>query len=46
MKNEILKYFLSKCKENDIKVVPGHYPDFKDKEAVNKWISIIKSMLK
>jgi hypothetical protein len=44
MTNELKKYFFEQCKKNDIKVVPGHWPDFKTKEDVDKWINLMTSM--
>ena len=44
MTDEIKEYFIEKYKICDVKVVPGHWPDFKSKEEVNKWIKFLKSM--
>jgi hypothetical protein len=35
---EIRTYFHEKYKELNIRVTPGHYPNFKTKEEVDKWI--------
>lgn len=44
MTNEIFEYFKIKYKESNITVVPGHWPDFKSKEEIDKWIKIMESM--
>lgn len=46
MKHELLEYFLNQCKKNDIRIVPGHHPDFKNKSEIDKWINIMLSMFK
>ena len=38
MTDEVWKYFLERYKKCDFRVVPGHWPDFKSKEDVDKWI--------
>ncbi|WP_161485925.1 hypothetical protein [Thermoanaerobacter sp. YS13] len=42
MEREICKYFMKRLKEEKIQILPGHYPELKTKEEVDKWISIIK----
>jgi len=42
MEKEVHKYFIKKLKEERIRILPGHYPELKTKEEVDKWISIIK----
>lgn len=44
MTDEVFKYFSKKYKEANFRVVPGHWPDFKDKKHVDKWIEGIESM--
>lgn len=44
MSNEIYQYFMEKYKKSDFTVLPGHWPDFKSKEEVDKWFEIINSM--
>lgn len=46
MTKEVKEYFLEKYKKSDIRVVPGHWPDFKSKEAVNKWFVLMEAMFK
>ena len=38
MTDEVWKYFWEKYRKCDFRVVPGHWPDFKSKEDVDKWI--------
>ena len=38
MTDEVWKYFLKKYEKAGFRVVPGHWPDFKSKEDVDKWI--------
>ena len=38
MTDEVWKYFLERYRKCDFRVVPGHWPDFKSKEDVDKWI--------
>lgn len=42
MKPEIAEYFGEKYKAQDIRVVPGHWPDFKSKEQVDEWIEMLQ----
>jgi L-arabinose isomerase len=38
MNQEIETYFAEQYKKAKFTVVPGHWPDFKSKEEVDKWI--------
>jgi len=38
MTDAVWKYFWEKYRKCDFRVVPGHWPDFKSKEDVDKWI--------
>ena len=38
MTTEVSKYFQKQYKELGVRVVPGHWPDFKSKAEVDKWI--------
>ena len=38
MTDEVWKYFWEKYRKCDFRVVPGHWPNFKSKEDVDKWI--------
>ena len=38
MTDEVWKYFWEKYRKCDFRVVPYHWPDFKSKEDVDKWI--------
>ena len=42
MEKEVEAYFIEKYKKANIKLVPGHWPDFKSKEEVDRWISILE----
>ncbi|MEN6567156.1 MAG: hypothetical protein ABFC57_12750 [Veillonellales bacterium] len=44
MTDEVWNYFRKRYKESDVRVVPGHWPDFKTKEEVDKWFKIVNSM--
>lgn len=46
MTKEVETYFLKEYEQCPIKVVPGHWPDFKTKEEVDKWINFISDMMK
>lgn len=46
MEDEIYKYFLEKYNKCRIKVVPGHWPDFKTREEVDKWIEKLETQLR
>lgn len=36
--NNLEEYFYSEYQKQDIRVVPGHWPDFQTKEEIDKWI--------
>ena len=38
MTDEVWKYFWERYRTCDFRVVPYHWPDFKSKEDVDKWI--------
>lgn len=42
MDKEVEQYFYEKYKKSKIKVVPGHWPNFKTKEEVDKWFKFLK----
>jgi hypothetical protein len=39
---EVEAYFIEQYKKASFRVVPGHWPEFKSKEEVDKWIAIYK----
>lgn len=38
MREEAKLYFIEEYQKQDIRVAPGHWPDFATKEEVDKWI--------
>ena len=44
MTDEVWKYFLKKYEKAGFRVVPGHWPDFKSKEDVDRWIHLMEEM--
>ncbi|MFX0547938.1 hypothetical protein ACOAKC_01255 [Hathewaya histolytica] len=44
MKPEIESYFKEKYEKASFRVVPGHCPNFKSKDEVDKWFKIMESM--
>lgn len=44
MTKEIETYFWDKYNRQDIRVVHGHWPDFKTKEDVDKWLIFINKV--
>jgi hypothetical protein len=44
MTSEVLEYFKREYEKSNIRVVPGHWPDFKDKDHVDKWIKTMESI--
>ena len=44
MTDEVWKYFLERYRKCDFRVVPGHCPDFKSKEDVDKWIQFMEKL--
>ena len=45
MEEEVYKYFIKRLKEEEINILPGHYPRFKTKKEVDKWFYIIKKIV-
>jgi len=41
---DVKEYFQQQYNDSGIRVVPGHWPDFKSREQVDQWITLIKSM--
>lgn len=44
MKPEVAEYFSEKYQAQDIRVVPGHWPDFESKEQVDEWLAGLKKI--
>lgn len=44
MNKDVYDYFLEQYEKVPFKVVPGHWPDFKSKEHVDRWISLLNTM--
>lgn len=44
MTDEIRQYAKEQLRKNDINIVPGHHPDFRDKAHVDRWIGMIKAI--
>ena len=42
--DEVYKYFIEKYKDCKVRVVPGHWPDFKTQDEVDKWIDFNNRM--
>lgn len=42
--DEARKYFYEEYKKIDINVTPGHFPNFKTIEEVDKWISFMEKV--
>lgn len=40
MTEEVMKYAEKRIRENNIRMVPGHYPDFASKEHVDMWLKM------
>lgn len=45
MTKEVEEYFLEKYEKSKFTIIPGHHPDFKTKEEVDKWIKRMDSIL-
>lgn len=43
-KDEVMEYFKKRYEECEVTVVPGHWPQFKTKVEVDKWINSMKMM--
>ena len=46
MTDEIKRYFLERYEKASFRVVPGHWPDFESREAVDRWIEAMEATLK
>lgn len=44
MTKEIYDYFSEQYGKASFRVVPGHWPDFKSKEEVDKWLKMVQAM--
>lgn len=44
--DEVRKYFYEEYAKINIQVVPGHWPNFKTKKEVDKWIECMKKLEK
>lgn len=44
MTDEVWKYFWERYRKCDFRVVPYHWPDFKSKEDVDKWIQFMEKL--
>lgn len=44
MTEEVKKYFFEKYEASSVRVVPGHWPDFKTKEEVDEWLKVIEDI--
>lgn len=42
---EIQKYFFEQYQKASFRVVPGHWPNFKTKEDVDKWIKQMEKLI-
>lgn len=45
MTEEVQKYFLEQYKKASFRVVPGHWPNFKNNEEVDQWIAETKKLI-
>lgn len=45
-REEARKYFIEEYRKQDFRVVPGHWPDFANKDEVDKWIDIMSKLSK
>ena len=46
MTDEVYKYFMEQYKNAKFRVVPGHWPDFQNKEEVDQWVKFGNGMEK
>jgi hypothetical protein len=46
MSDDVKKYFFEKYKKANFRVVPGHWPDFKNIEEVDKWFELMRKISK
>ena len=44
MTDEVWKYFWARYRKCDFRVVPYHWPDFKNKADVDKWIQFMEKL--
>lgn len=44
--DEVREYFHEEYAKINVKVVPGHWPNFKSKEEVDRWIEHMKKLEK
>lgn len=44
MTKEVSEYFREQYGRASFRVVPGHWPDFKSKEEVDKWMVMMQKM--
>lgn len=42
MTSDVWDYFKNRYEKANFTVVPGHWPDFKSKEAVDTWIELME----
>lgn len=42
--DEVRKYFYEEYQKINVRVTPGHYPNFKTKDEVDKWIDFMKKV--
>lgn len=45
MTDEVKEYFEKKYNEASFMIVPGHNPNFKTKDEVDKWFELMESMV-
>lgn len=45
MSDEVFEYFMERYKTAKFRVVPGHWPNFKSKEQVDKWFAFAEDIL-
>lgn len=46
MTDEVWAYFQERYTNSEARVVPWHWPDFKSKEEVDEWITLLSDILK
>ena len=44
MNADVAQYFQEQYAKSNVRVVPGHWPDFKSKQAVDDWISFLQKV--
>ena len=45
MSDEVYEYFLERYQKAKFRVVPGHCPNFKSKEHVDKWFKFVDDIM-